>query len=124
MRLSLCSSIIFFLCWCALGIYIALSVHNEPLHTPLINQYDRSENYMTIKVMIYDDKESLYAAWLEDGGHALPDGNTLYGWSSVPLNKENDCIIHVTDIKYLEDRDTMSTWGHELAHCVKGSFHK
>ncbi len=116
--------LIFFSFCFALGLAVILAGPMTPLTTPMIHQYDRAETYISIKVRLYPDRESLYKAWLDDGGHDLPNGNALYGWSSTPENSENACIIHVTDIKYLEDRTAMNTWGHELGHCIYGSFHK
>lgn len=124
MTFKLISKLIFFSFCCALGLAVILAGPLTPPTTPMIHQYDRTENYITIKVRLYDDKESLYKSWLEDGGHALPVGSALNGWSSIPAHSENPCTIHVTDIKYLEDRATMTTWGHELGHCIYGSFHK
>jgi hypothetical protein len=33
------------------------------------------------------------------------------------------CEIHVVTPRGVED-DYMTTWGHELAHCVFGTYHK
>ena len=34
------------------------------------------------------------------------------------------CTIYVVDPKGLTDSNRFETWGHELVHCVYGSFHK
>lgn len=34
------------------------------------------------------------------------------------------CTIHVLNLRRPTDRETLPEWGHELAHCVYGTFHK
>lgn len=34
------------------------------------------------------------------------------------------CDIYVVKPEGVKDYDTMTTWGHELVHCIYGSYHK
>lgn len=41
-----------------------------------------------------------------------PDASVLYG-----------CDIYVVKPKGVNDNNNLETWGHELAHCVYGTYH-
>lgn len=34
------------------------------------------------------------------------------------------CDIYVKEIRSVNDKDRMYEWGHELAHCIYGTYHK
>lgn len=36
---------------------------------------------------------------------------------------DNICTIYIENVTYVNDR-SMTTWGHELYHCVHGGFHE
>ena len=48
---------------------------------------------------------------------------TSLGWSGWDKEEPYQCEIHIKPPKYVDDDDTL-TLGHELAHCLYGSYHR
>lgn len=76
-----------------------------------------------ITVYTYDNRTELNKA--VEG--RKPKGQRVEGlalWSLGKTSREmKRCEIHVVVPRGVED-EHMTTWGHELAHCVYGTYHK
>jgi len=71
----------------------------------------------SVKVVVHKSYEELAKAFATDGHKAR---SNLWGWQQLV---DGICEIHVVEPKYIYQGRVMSTWGHELAHCVYGAFH-
>lgn len=76
-----------------------------------------------ITVYTYDSREELNKA--VEG--KKPKGQRVEGLALWFLKKENRemirCEIHVVSPSKVDDEHIL-TWGHELAHCIYGTYHK
>ena len=76
-----------------------------------------------ITVYTYDTRAELNKA-VED---RKPKGQRVEGLALWFLTKETRkmqrCEIHVVSPSRIDDEHVL-TWGHELAHCVYGTYHK
>lgn len=43
-------------------------------------------------------------------------------WSTEPANVQYECVIHTLRPRRIDDRNT-TTLGHEMLHCLYGSYH-
>lgn len=88
----------------------------------LKEDFDRSGRPHSITVNVYETKRAMQRAKQEASG--IPLETDLMGWSEWSPSKEGwGCTIHVTKPKGATDKGTFRTWGHELTHCMYGSFH-
>jgi len=88
---------------------------------PIPKDFDRSGKVQKITVYVYPDKASMRKARQGFDGSKEKD---LMGWSAWTANDPAKCKIHVVKLKSATDNSQMTTWGHELVHCVYGSFHE
>lgn len=55
-------------------------------------------------------------------------GKELEGLALWSITKDMEnmdlCTVYVVRPKHAEDNPEFTTWGHELVHCIYGSFHK
>lgn len=87
-----------------------------------------SHNYenkqFPITVHVYENKSDLQKALREKG---LDNRRNVSGKSSWSITSDMkvlyDCDIYVVKPNGVEDKDNLHTWGHELAHCVYGTYH-
>lgn len=70
---------------------------------------------LRITVHTYKNREALIKATKK---YKTQDEVGLAVWN----NKDNKCDIHVIEVKSINSSQ-FKTWGHELGHCVMGSFH-
>lgn len=98
---------------------------------PMMQDFDRANAPITITVHIYENKRQVTAAYVAFLGDeiekdkfkdAMRDGWAT--WSPAGANGVPMCQIHVTKPNDVSDRTELKTWGHELAHCVYGRYHK
>lgn len=78
----------------------------------------------TIRVTTYSSETELNRAVrkLEEAPDYDVEG--LAQWRMDTIGNVKRCDIHVVEPKSRTDRDQMETWGHELMHCIYGSYHK
>lgn len=91
----------------------------------VVKEYDKKIVYLT--VVVYDDRAELQKEYekhmAKNGGEALQ--GKLFGWSAWYKNPKNlKCTMHVPVLYDTRESDKFKTWGHELAHCIHGQFHK
>jgi len=83
--------------------------------------FDRSGKAQKITVMVYETRGDMQRALQDQIGG--PRDTSRDGWSIWSNIEENGCTIHVVKIRNLTDNGRRSTWGHELAHCMYGTYH-
>ena len=87
--------------------------------------HDVTGEYIAIRIQTFPTERALNK-YLEDADFSKQEVDGLARW--VPpkgdLTKVKRCDIYVVEPKSVRDTNRMSTWGHELAHCIYGSFHK
>lgn len=77
--------------------------------------FDRTGQELRIVVHTYPNQKALIRA-------TSKYGSTYEVGMAVWSKSDNLCEIHVIEARYQEDKQ-FETWGHELAHCVHGTFH-
>lgn len=107
----------------------------EPRKTPVQKSHDRTGSPVEITVFTYPSQRALDAAFREM--HNLSrneDRESRYGfarwpeWRDVQGNTVNDggewtCQIHILEPEFVDDERTL-TLGHEMVHCIYGSYHE
>jgi len=88
---------------------------------PMPQDFDRSGEAMTVTVHTYPDQKSMQNARARHDGMNDP---ALLGWAAWTAAPPAKCDIHVVRLQSARDRGQMTTWGHELAHCVYGGYHR
>lgn len=84
--------------------------------------FDRTGASQKITVHVYETKSEMQKA-KADAVNSRKEP-ALLGWSEwSPSEPEWGCHIHVVKLKGDKDTSQMKTWGHELAHCMYGSYH-
>lgn len=91
---------------------------------PMEPEFDRSNQVMSVKVVVHDNTNDLSEARRQRlGVDALPSREgTLQGWAGWSKEAPYQCEIHVLRASSQQDYQ-FSTWGHELAHCLYGNYH-
>lgn len=111
------------------GITSPLEYSNEAqAHEPeLVNKsVNNTGMFLRIKVVTYSDLDEVnqaYKDYLEERGRETSDIQRVNGWARWSNGPTQYCIIHVVEPLTAYDQ-VFRTWGHELAHCVYGPFHK
>ncbi len=82
---------------------------------------DRSGQPIKVTVTVYDNYPQLIEARKKHDGLIA---DTIEGFAFWNKTEPAWCEIHVVKPKYVVDRTQMRNWGHELMHCVYGSYHK
>jgi hypothetical protein len=89
----------------------------EPLKGTLNNE----GKPFKLKTTTYANKSQLDLAYKES--KLKTHKGKADGWSGWNIDGTY-CEIHVVQLQSQNDTDQMETWGHELAHCVYGSYHE
>jgi hypothetical protein len=79
-------------------------------------QKNHTRTHIDLKINIYDNKNDMVRSLKKKFPrlYTLPEGVAI--WDTTT----NKCEIHVVEPKKAFD---INTWGHELLHCVYGSWH-
>lgn len=93
--------------------------------------FDRTGSVVNVTVEIHDTVRQVQDRYRQV--HNLPRSHDLtglqgfavwYEWpSGEPENTEYTCDIHVVQPRRVDDNNTL-TLGHELLHCIYGSYHR
>lgn len=84
--------------------------------TPVLGDFNKEGQVLNITVKVYSNQKALLKA-------TEKYNTTKQVGLAVWNNSNNDCTIHVIEANYIKSKQD-KTWGHELRHCVYGSFHK
>ena len=87
--------------------------------------HDATGDYVQIKVVTFPTENKL-RRYLSDNDLPSEDILGLAQWAhpADDLSVVKRCEIYVVEPKTSRSNDNMNTWGHELMHCMYGSFHK
>ena len=87
--------------------------------------HDVTGEYIDIRVMTFDNQSSMQR-YLTRNKLTNDEVDGLAQWvhPKNDLTKVKRCEIYVVEPSGVKDYNTMETWGHELVHCMYGSFHK
>ena len=87
--------------------------------------HDVTEQYIDIRVTTFKTERQLNN-FLQSNNYSDQEVEGLASWAHPKgdLTKVTRCDIYVTEPSGVRDTGTLSTWGHELAHCIYGSYHK
>jgi len=91
---------------------------------------DRVGEDMRTTVHFHENRVDLKLAYAEVHDikpHEVPAGlegfAVWYEWKNKkPENAENECTIHTVEPRRVDDTNTL-TLGHEMLHCLYGSYH-
>lgn len=97
----------------------------DPSPSSLPEDFDRSGEEMRITVIFHATQSDIDKAFVEEFGRARNESKIkrlgFAVWAN-PGNKPYWCRIHAQK-PTKEDDEKMDTLGHELAHCLIGTFH-
>lgn len=87
--------------------------------------HDVTNQYIDIKVTTFKTRSELNKFLKEKEYNDGPEVEGLARWAHPKndLTVVNRCDIFVVEPKSVRDTSELSTWGHELAHCIYGSYH-
>lgn len=110
-----------------LGLALLLtSCDPQPQGEKIVPSFDRTHNEMTIVVRTYPTHvqvtRELDEFHRQKGITKLPARHSL-GWAAWNTEAPYACVINVKTPDRVDD-DDVTTMGHELAHCLYGSYHK
>lgn len=104
-------------------VLIMVSCEPSPDGKKISGTQDYSGTQFPITVYTYDNTKDLNKAIKKKKSHK----RKVEGFSLWVLSKKSGemtrCEIHVVVPRNVAD-EHMTTWGHELAHCVYGTYHK
>ena len=85
--------------------------------TNIVKQLDREGQPLVVTVHFYSTEKELK--------QALQRYNPAEGLQGMAIwsESDNECAIHTLAIKRIDDEAT-KTLGHEMLHCIYGSYHK
>lgn len=111
-------------CRITLAFIALLMISCEPSPSKKISgTQDYSGTQFPITVYTYENKSELNKAVKEKKPHGQKVEGLALWFLSKETNKMKRCEIHVVVPSDVDD-EHMTTWGHELAHCVYGTYHK
>ena len=99
----------------------------SPQQTKMDKPFDRSGEVLQVKVMTFTTYRAMYKAieashpWFE-----IPDGlQGLALWEEDEYGNpaSDECLIYVLVPTHIDDERT-TILGHEMNHCLYGSFHE
>lgn len=93
--------------------------------TGINKTHDVTEQYIDIRVTTFATERQLNK-FLQSNKYSNKEVEGLARWAHPKddLTKVTRCNIYVVEPSGVRDTGTLSTWGHELAHCIYGSYHK
>jgi len=86
---------------------------------PIVKQRDFTGMIIPIKVIIHPSDEHLNKAY--NVFYGVQYEPLIWGWYGI---RKGVCEIHVIELKSVNNDPRMQAWGHELAHCLYGLYHK
>lgn len=117
------------------GVIAIMLTACEPRKTPVEKAHDRTGAPIEITVYTYQTQRQLDEAYREIHGiRRSDDPDRRHGFAQWPEWRDKDgnavndggkwtCDIHVIEPKYIDDEPTL-TLGHEMVHCIYGSYHE
>ena len=107
-----------------IGVATLLIVSCEPSPEKKISgTQDYSNVQFPLTVYTYENNSELNKAVKDKSGHGQPVEGLSLWFLTKKTNQMSRCEIHVVVPNGVDDNHTM-TWGHELVHCVYGTYHR
>lgn len=109
-------------------IVLLMGCQPETPQAPIDVKYDRSGTTLEITTVFYDSRMDLTAAYMRFYPKTDPEyARRVLGFSQWRQTlggdpADNQCVVHTVRPKYIDD-DTVMTLGHEVLHCIYGSYH-
>jgi len=98
----------------------------DPSTSKLPEDFDRSGEAVHITVIFHPNQQAVDKAYVEEFGRARNESNInrlgFAVWAN-PGNKPYWCRIHAQKPTKVNGDEKMDTLGHELLHCMIGTFH-
>ena len=116
--LKICVCAVFIFITTGLGFGYAEVPDTEPAE-PIVKQHDFTGQVISITVVIHSSYDDLNKAF--DTFYNIKVAPNAVGWFGYV---DGVCQIHVLDLKSVNKDYGMFIWGHELAHCMYGLYHK
>lgn len=92
----------------------------------LPEDFDRSEETVEITVIWHKSQQGVDSAFVEEFGRARNESSInrlgFAVWAN-PSKKPYWCRIHAVKPTRVQNDEKMDTLGHELLHCMIGTFH-
>ena len=86
--------------------------------------HDVTGEYLDIRVITFKSQASLQHH-LRTNKITMDEVDGLAAWFHPKDNTQQvlRCDIYVVKPSGVKDHSTLQTWGHELAHCIYGTYH-
>ena len=108
-----------------IGTVLFLASCEQKVYTPMQKEHNRTGKPMTVTVYehpSYGDVTRALQRFQRENKQPRTTDQSL-GWAAWDLHEPYQCDIHIKPPDNINDDDVM-TLGHEMAHCLYGSYHK
>ena len=104
---------------------LLLLVSCDSTQDSITKTHDVTGEYIDIRVTTFSNDRQLNK-FLKSNDFSSQEVDGLARWAHPKneLSKVKRCDISVVEPYGVKDTRTLTTWGHELAHCIYGSYHK
>ena len=104
--------------------FLLLLVLSFPAFGVEMEKFDRSNEPITLTVIVYKNQGDLDKAYKKITGDNPPKHLRRRGFASWNLSKPYKCTIHILDKKgQVTSGQNQAVIGEELRHCIYGNFH-
>lgn len=104
------------------AVLLMLMVSCEPSQQSIDKTHDITGEYVDIRVMTFSSQRQLNK-FLKRKDDEEVEGLAQWAHPKGDLTKVKRCDIYVVEPNGSRDYGQMETWGHELMHCIYGSYH-
>jgi hypothetical protein len=108
-----------------IAILLLASCEQQKTYEPMNKEHNRSGKQITITVYEYDSYADVNKALAEFAkeNNQEKSGDVSLGWAAWDRLEPYQCEIHIKPPDKIDDDDTL-TLGHEMSHCLYGSYHR
>jgi len=86
--------------------------------------HDYAGKSFPITVHVFDSQAQMLKAIKTFDLPHKPEGLAAWSLDKNDTSVMNKCDVYVVKPTSVNDHSQMTTWGHELVHCVYGTYHK
>lgn len=108
-----------------IAVLLLASCEQQKSYTPMQKEHNRTGVPITVTVYeheSYGDVTRALQRFQRENKQPRTTDPSL-GWAAWDLHEPYQCDIHIKPPDKINDDDVM-TLGHEMAHCLYGSYHK
>jgi len=108
------------------AICVLLFVSCDSEFSSLVEEHNAEGQDFTINVKTFSSQRALNRYLESKRYNSGPEVEGLARWAIKPETQTapRRCDVFVVKPKSQRDHATQETWGHELMHCVYGSYHE